>query len=210
MSSFQMRVYKHMKKQAYTPENLREALLYLQHGATFRDASTTFGIPLMTLNDNFCGRIHANVGRKTALTNDEEEYIVAAMVYCAENGWPMNREDLKVMVRNYILLDPKRHHPWVKKGPGIEFIRSFEKRWRHRITKRTPEVITTARSKSLSKAALDAFMAMMRTVYDEHDLEGRPGNCYNLDETGCTTDEKAQSCFFKTGSKFTPVLNASA
>jgi hypothetical protein len=64
-------------------------------------ASANYNIPVSTLHDHTSGKLQFVKGHPTALSNEEEEYIVRGLEYAAESGWPLNRNDLKNMVAQF-------------------------------------------------------------------------------------------------------------
>lgn len=201
--------YKCKKEALYTKEDVENALKEMDNGSSLLEISKKYAIPKSTLHDKISRKYqHPNPGRPTTLSYDKEKLITAALQYCAQYGWPFNRDDIRNMVQQYCITT-NQHDEWKENGPGIEFIRCFEKRWQHVITKRKPELVTSSRAKDLSKDAIAIFFDMVRIVYEENNLFDKPNCIFNCDETGFNTDEKAKSCFFRRGMKFTPILNPS-
>jgi hypothetical protein len=129
------------------------------------------------------------------------------LMYAADCGWPLDRQDLKNMIMQYCN-DTKIDVPWdKKKGPGVDFLRNFEKRWKHLLSTRRTVVLTTARAQALNPEILEKFFDLLKDVYDEHGLHDRPSAIYNLDETGMSTDQSGQKCFFRRGAKDSHILS---
>lgn len=198
------------KTETYSKENLENAIKEMnENGASLLEMSKKYSIPKSTLHDKISGKYkNPSVGRTTVLSHEEEKHIAAGLQYAAQYGWPCNRGDIRNMVQQYCVLT-KKHEQWIENGPGIEFIRGFEKRWQHCITKRKPELVTSSRAKDLSEETIDQFFDMVKHVYEENNLFDKPNCIFNCDETGFNTDEKAKGCFFRRGVNFTPILNPS-
>jgi hypothetical protein len=118
----------------------------------------------------------------------------------------MDRQDLQEMVM-YYCRDANIAHQWTENGPGIEFVRSFEKRWDHVLTKRKTVTLTTAVAKGVTENSLRGFFALVEKMYIKHDLYNAPDAIYNLDETGFNTDQSGSKCFFRRGVKDADVIS---
>jgi hypothetical protein len=86
-----------------------------------------FKFSISTLHDHVIGKHLLNVGHPTLLSEEEEAYIVHAIIFCADNGWPWNRKDVSAMIGDFFNLT-NRIVPW-KDHPGKKFMQNFEKRW---------------------------------------------------------------------------------
>lgn len=199
-----VRNYKRKKCKNYSQKDLDNAISAVEKGCSFRESSHSYNVPLATLHDHVSGKHIKSVGHPTALTNAEEELIISSMEYCSENGYPCDRKDLRNMVQSYSL-HHSRDFPWISQ-PGPDFLRKFEKRWNHRVSLRKPELLTTARVKSLTKDCVESFFGLVEKVYNEHSLHDSPDRIYNLDETGIVIDQWAKKCFFKRGKKKTVLV----
>jgi hypothetical protein len=113
------------------------------------------------------------------------------------------------MIATYLQEMPERDVPWSGDRPGLDFIRAFENRWSHRLSKQTPELHTLSQAKSLSEKNIRDCFALVDCVYRKGDLHNHPERCFNLDESRFSTDEKAKRCFYKRGARNTPILNPS-
>jgi hypothetical protein len=192
-----VRNYKRKKEQLYSLTQLKSAIASIRNGTTFRNASNQFHIPLGTLHNHFFGKHTRKVGHPTALQFEEEELIVSAFEHSAANGWPCNRKDLhKILMEYTSSVDNK--FPWTN-SPGADFLQSFEKRWAARLTLRTPEIVTTARIKNLTKESVEKFFVLVDSIYKKYGIENLPERIYNLDETGFVTDPGVKRCFSKKG-----------
>ena len=67
------------------------------------------------------------------------------------------------------------------------------------MTFRTPEIVTQARIKSLTKECIEEFFKLVMSIYVKHNILNHPERIYNLDETGIVTNPGVKRCFFKRG-----------
>ena len=85
--------------------------------------------------------------------------------------------------------------------PGYEWVRAFEKRHAHIITRRKPEILTASRAKSLTPDVRDAFFEMWEELLTDKDLLDAPHRIFNLDETGMNTDPTSCMVYTKKGTR---------
>lgn len=126
-------------------------------------------------------------GRGTVLSEQEERYIVDALIYIAKCGYPMDRKDLQYMIKSYVQ-SVGRETPFKDYVPGQDFLVNFEKRWKEDLSRRKPELLTKARAEGLSNFVVDEFFKLYQNVLDENNLNDHPERIFNLDETGLGTD----------------------
>ncbi|MEL7308218.1 MAG: hypothetical protein AAGK05_10365 [Pseudomonadota bacterium] len=168
-----VRNYKRKTERKYSDHDLQAAVDKVCDGESLTTIARQYGIPPSSLSDNVHGRSKKNRGGQTVLSQKEEENIATALVYAAQYGWPQDRKDLAKMVGQYCIL-LKRKTPWnEEKGPGIDFIQGFEKRWEKTLSKRKTETLTTARKKAMSEDVIDDFFSMLSSIYDQHGLHDK-------------------------------------
>ena len=124
-------------RRRYTEEDKTRALsLFVRHKCVLT-ASMLSGVPSSTLYD-WIGIPDRplGTGRKCALKKWEEEDLVAIIVYTAENGIPMRRDQVKELVQSYMIYTKQNtaNHPFGVKGkPGPDWMKSFERRHSEKI-----------------------------------------------------------------------------
>ena len=173
-------------KHEWTEEERTRALsLFMLHKSVSK-ASMLSGVPCSTLYDWICLPDRPmGTGRKCALKQWEEDDLIDIIVYFAENGFPMRREQIKNMVQSYILHSKQNHpkHPFGIKGrPGPDWMLQFERRHSDRIKNCKREGLAYARSKDLTKENVDKFFSLFKSLDDKYHFS--PSNIYNADETG--------------------------
>jgi hypothetical protein len=97
------------------------------------------------------------------------------------------------MVQTF-LKDIKRKNPFPNEMPGVDWCRGFEKRHPD-VTKRKPELVTTARAKQLTAANIDLFFDMYEELVDRCKLRDHPERIFNIDETGLNCNPIAKKVY---------------
>jgi hypothetical protein len=81
-----VRTYKRkISGSVYTKEDLENAVKSInEEGWSFRKASDHFKVPLSTLSSYVSNPVKSNIGRCSALTTDEESYLVKLIITLQE------------------------------------------------------------------------------------------------------------------------------
>ncbi|KAK9721741.1 hypothetical protein QE152_g20746 [Popillia japonica] len=134
-----MRTYKRKLKEGILP--LREA----------RD------IPNSTLS-RFIKKKHLkSYGGQSASSAKEESSLVEVLVLVAEWGFPLEKFDIRKMVKSYLERPGMRHKIFKSNLPGKDWADSFLKRYTDRLTVRLPENIKRARAETNNKVINEYF-----------------------------------------------------
>jgi hypothetical protein len=132
------------------------------------------------------------------LTETEEDYIVLAIQYCSDLGWPIGQDQVLDFVEEYV----KNHrsvNPFKNGRPGVEWYLSFRERHKTKLSLRKPETVTLARAKGLNRETLNNFFDMLESKLTDAGIKDNPSRIYNLDETGLSTDPKLHKLLFRRG-----------
>jgi len=199
------REYQRKTKTKYDHATLMTAIEQVKAGESIYGVSKNKGIPYGTLYRRCHDKIQRDdkrigSGRGFVLTNTEEKLMVEALMYLADRGFPQDREDVKLMVKSYII-STGRNTPFKDDKPGKDWCIAFEKRWKENLGKRKPELLTRARATDLSEETLTKFFELYEKTLDENNLSDRPHCIFNLDETGLRTDPTAGKIFVRKSSK---------
>lgn len=179
----------------YTKEDLENARLIIEQGSSVYKVSREKKIPYETLR-RWVVQTPKRVGsgRLPVLTADEERLIVRTLCYLADSGFPWDRSDLISMVKCFIQ-ETGRPNPFKDNCPGEDWIIGFEKRWKGKLSKRKPELLTKARAEGLTESVVNAFFQMYENVLVKNDLLDKPHRIFNLDEAGLGTNPIASKVF---------------
>ena len=173
-------------KKVYTNEERTRALSLFMYHKSVKKASMLSGVPCSTLYDWICLPDRPmGTGKKCALKQWEEDDLVDIIVFFAENGFPMRREQVKDMVQSYIKFSKQNQpkHPFGVEGrPGKDWMLQFEKRHSDKIKNVKREGLAYARSRDLTKENVDKFFKLFKWLNKKYNFT--PSNIYNADETG--------------------------
>ena len=96
---------KHIRKTTtkYSKSQLKDAIAEVKSGRSCYSVAKQFGIPLETLRRNARSTVkRQGLGGMTVLTIEEEKAIVKAIFFASNAGFPMDRFDVKLMVKSYL------------------------------------------------------------------------------------------------------------
>ncbi|KAK9692640.1 hypothetical protein QE152_g35023 [Popillia japonica] len=113
----------------------------------------------------------------------------------ADWGFGMDRFQLKILVQDYL----KRIDPFKDGIPGKDWITGFEKRWRENLRRRVAENLPKNRTEACSKEVLQDFYSKLNNSIKRLQLQRKPQNTFNCDETGLQTDCRVQKILCRKG-----------
>ncbi|KAF8771000.1 hypothetical protein HNY73_018463 [Argiope bruennichi] len=133
---------------------------------------------------------HKGPGREPWLTHDEEFCIVESLKFLAQCGYPFDHSDVSNLIFTYFNSPNSRESPFGRKPPGSDYLRNFEKRWAKELTKRKPELLTTARAANLTTKTVTTFFDAYTHLIETNGLQQCPNRIFNVDEAGLATQGK--------------------
>ena len=165
------------------------------------DVSKQFNIPKTTLKRwvNKTPKQYGS-GRPTVLNIQEEKLLVKALLFTADCGLPLNRNNVKNMVQSYVKATNKKT-PFNNGRPGPDWMLLFEHRHAVIVTRRKPELLTLARAEGLTEKTVNCFFDMYEKVVFDDNLHDSPECFFNLDEIGLNTDIITDMVFVRRDSK---------
>ena len=168
------------------------AVQAIKSGMSYRRVASTFHIPIASLHARVTNpsRIPQKPGRKRALTEREEELLVAFLVKFAQKGVPLSQQHLREAVETIIgrmLLARRLHLPFSRFSPGPAFLRSFRRRHARSICFAKPLRHDAKRFYALNSTVLTTHFATVERLIADHSLDA---SCiFNLDETGVSPEK---------------------
>jgi hypothetical protein len=119
-------------------------------------------VPPMTLADRLRRDLpnkQPPLGRPQELSQALEQALVKCPVICAKFQFPMKTKDLQDIMQSYCVEHNVKIR-WVDEQPGKDWIRIFQKRWRHKVKLKRPTNIKLSRAK-VSPADVREFFARL-------------------------------------------------
>ena len=108
----------------------------------------------------------------------------------------MRKRDLQLLVQSYCLENNVKNR-WKDSKPGKDWIRGFQKRWKHKVKMRKPNNIKRSRAKVSPDIIRDFFANVAPN------LENVPAtHIFNYDETNFQDDPGSEDAFFGGGCKY--------
>ena len=98
-------------------------------------------------------------------------------------------------------------HLDVYKRQGYEWLNSFLRR-NQEIRIRNAEGLSLARAEGMSKEEVCSFFNILKDVFDENNFYSKPGNIFNLDETGCQLNNEPGKVLASKGVRDVHVLTS--
>lgn len=204
------RKYVKKKIKKYSDQELEQAIERVKRGETYYKVAKITGIPMETLRYNLVVEVkRRGSGKPTILTKEEEKDVAHVAISLAENGFPMDRKDLKLFVQSYLNAKGVKIKAWKENIPGTEWIRLFLKRHETDITSRKPELLTKQRVEALTVETVEKFFEMYEKVVRENNLSNSPERIYNLDETALNTDPRSSKVLVRRTSRTAHLKSAS-
>ena len=168
----------------------------INDGLSVRRSALEYDVPRSTLGDRVSGKVldGSKSGKKRYLSDEEEEELVKFLINCAAVGFPRSRMQVISMVQevcNKRNIDAVVSHGWWERFCG-----------RHpNVSLRSCAVLSQARARGTNPEAIDEYFDILEQTLTEYDLLDKPGNIFNMDETGMPIDPKSLKVVAAKGTK---------
>ena len=168
----------------------------LEKGYSVRRAAEEYNVPKSTLGDRITGKVlpGAHSGPPRLLTDQEEEHLATFLLQCASVGYPRSRLEVIAMIQR--LCDSRGMKRTVTHGWWEAFCRRHQN-----ITLRVSAPLSLARAKATSVDVIDKYFDMLEATMAEYDLQSKPCQIFNMDETGLPLDPKPPKVVCAVGEK---------
>ena len=185
------------KYKAWSDSSLHEAVTAVQQQKlSIRRAAMEFEIPKSTIHDRISGKVpfRSRSGPERYLTDQKECELVNFLTGCASVGYAKSRHQVLALVEQVMQ----------KKGKTVslsaDWWQSFKKR-HPTLTLRTAAPVSYARAVSSSPEILAQCYDMLEKTLQDNDLDGKPTQIFNMDETGFPLDPAPPLVVAPVGSK---------
>ena len=181
----------------YTAANLKKALLNIKNKIlSQREAAKVFNIPRSTLKNKLKKAHMKHYGRPSAFTEQEETAFVSHLIKMSQYGFPVDKLDLRMIVKNY-LAKQERIVPWFKNNlPGDEWVISFLARHKD-LSVRLSNNIKRKRAE-VGEREIKVYFSNLKVELENM----KPQNIWNFDETNLSDDPGSKKIITKRGLKY--------
>ena len=140
-------------------------------------------VPEQTLRDWYKrdGPMVIGTGCKTELPTWVESDICDAICVLSGSALPLTRADIQDLAQE-VTKELKLKTKFTDGRPGYDWCVSFEKRWRHRFTRRTRVGLSYQRANGFTEHNVNVFFDMLQKLNDDYKF--LPENTWNGDESG--------------------------
>ena len=187
------------KRIKYSEESLIKVVAEIKNGAKYREVSSKYGIPVMTLCDKVKGRVpltSARPGPSSNLSIDQEKRLVSYLLDMANIGYGLMRKDIPDIVKQvldkaeadgYVIPEG---HKFKENRPSNNWIYGFLRR-NPEVSARTPENLGFQRSFVTENSLRNWFEGLKAYLAAHHNISASEfftdenrDRIYNCDETG--------------------------
>lgn len=186
------------KYKDFPQEQLETALEKItQEHYSIRRAAKEYNIPFGTLYNKYKGLHIHSVGRPTLFTNAEEQRLIQCASVCGDWGFPLSKEDLQNLAKNYLDKQGKVIPHLKDNKPGTDWVDGLLKRNKTQICKRVAANIKRARA-TVSIESLQKFFDNLKVTIEDVP----PQNLFNFDETNFADDPGRRLKLYRRGVKY--------
>ena len=176
------------KRKQWSDEAMIAALEAVKNGSSIKRAALEHGVPRTTLSDRHLGKVvhGTRPGPKCYLSRDEETELGAFIQVVGKLGYGKTRKQVKniaeSVARDKGVLKSKR----ISDG----WFRRFLERQSHLCLRKGDPTANVRMDAMANKEALDNYFKLLKEVMEENDLMDKPGQIYNVDESGMPLDHR--------------------
>lgn len=182
----------------YTDETLEEALLKIADGVcTIREASRQYKISFGTLYNRYKGRHCRKPGGQPILTEQEENIIIEAVVKCGDWGFPLNIQDIRFFIKNYLDSQGKIVAKLNNNLPGKDMV--------YLMLKRNKSLASQRLSSNIKRARAGLSIEVLQKYFDNlaEAIQDIPAShIFNYDESNLCDDPGKSKGIFRRGIKY--------
>ncbi|KAJ8935120.1 hypothetical protein NQ318_009141 [Aromia moschata] len=165
---------------------MEKAVDAVREGMSQRTAAIKFNVPRISLLRRVGGKHTKPIGPPTVLSQAEEETFANTLGVVAKWGFPLNRVDVRDVIKKYLDKQGKEVVVFKNNTPGPDFLDSFITR--NNLSIRTASNIKRSRSSVNRDDILKFFNNAEVALEDVKRI-----NLYNYDETNVTDDDRPRN-----------------
>ena len=153
-------------------------------GLSVSAAARLCDVPRRTLDDRIKGRVEhgALPGPSTALSKEEEDFLVNYLLYMAKRGFPLTRRMVMAFAWAIAIRNGNAGR-FSDTGPGKHWWSNFKKRHSSVISLRKINNLDRNRAEAFSPEVVNSYFDLLEKTMKDNGLTNRPRQIYNCDET---------------------------
>ena len=156
---------------------------------TYDEAADCYNLPKSSICDRVKGKYQSNiVGAPWKMSFMTELAIVEILQYSSDIGFGLNRDDVLSIVENY-LKESNQMHLFKNKKPTKKWYKGFMKKYADEIRPRKASSMQSIRATASQPKVIDNWFKLVAEAYAKNNLEGKPLNVFNCDESGVQLDQ---------------------
>ena len=157
-----------------------------------RNAAMQYNVPKSTLGDRISGRVQPGAvsGPAKYLTLSEESELSRFLSRCCQIGYARSRQEVLALVQQ--ILDSKGMKVNLSHGWWDSF-----RKWHPEFVLRVPAPVSQSRSKATDPDVFSRYFDLLENTIKENRLHGKPGQMFNMDESGMPLTQEVLSLFLK-------------
>ena len=175
------------------------ALEAVKKGSSIKRAAEEYGVPRTTLQDRVLGNVEhrKKLGQQPYLNVEEEKDLAKFVEVVADIGFGKTRKQINSMVEK-----TAREKNLLRKNKISDgWFRRFLER-QPQLTLRKGDHTAAVRMDAMKKqTALDNYFIELKNILDENELQHKPGQIYNMDESGVPLDHRSPRVLARKGQK---------
>ena len=176
------------RRKEWSDESMIAAIEAVKAGAKVKRPALEHGVPRSTLNDRVSGRVvhGTKPGPRPYLSPHEESNLSEFLQAVGQVGYPKTRREVKGIAESVA-----REKGVLKKSRISDgWFRKFMER-QPQLSLRKGDATAKVRMDAMAKRnELDNYYKILKDVLDKNKLRDKPGNIYNVDESGIPLDPK--------------------
>lgn len=181
----------------HSEDDLKSALNAIGKGMSYRKASEKYKISKTVLNRHKKNPKMQPHGGQPALGDGVEKHLVDRLIVCGQWGYPLDRLDMRLIVKGYLDRRGMKVVKFENNMPGVEWANSFLKRHNDKLAKRMCQNIKRNRA-AVSPNIVNEYFDNL----DESLKDIPPSNIMNYDETNLSDDPGRKQVIMKRGTKY--------
>ena len=187
------------KRMKWSKESMVAAMKAVSKGSTIRKAALEHGVPRTTLQDRITGRVEhgCKPGAKPYLNKLEETNLANFLEIVSGIGYGKTKKQVKVMVEK------------TARDKDVLRKRKISDGWFRRFIERQPQLSMRRGDRTAfvrldamkKKEDLDNYFITLKSILVDNDLMNKPGQIFNVDESGMPLEHQAPKVVARKGQK---------